>query len=335
MKLVVIMPALNEEATVAEVVARIPRRIPGLDAVEVIVVDDGSTDRTAELARAAGAEVVCHRVNRGVGAAFASGLDAALRRGAHVIVNMDSDGQFNPDDIPELIRPILEGGYGFVTCTRFGKPEFVPRMPRLKRWGNRMMARLVNWIIWGARFTDVSCGFRAYSRDTALRLNLFGRFTYTQETFIALAAHDVAMTEVPLRVRGVRESGESRVARSLWTYGRRAFTIIVRAMRDTRPLKFFGSVGLLTVFLGALADGFVFVRWCVTGRTHPFASLLVVGSAFLMMGFLLCVMALLADMVGRLRKTLEDVRYHLRKAEYDACRHNGSASPPPPGDKGR
>jgi len=317
MKLVVIIPALNEEETIASVIDRIPSHIEGVDTTEVVVVDDGSSDRTAELAAAAGAVVVSHPVNRGVGAAFGTGLDAALRRGADLIVNIDADGQFEPEDIPALIRPILTEGYGFVTCTRFSRKELVPEMPRLNRWGNALLARLVNWIIWSPRFTDVSCGFRAYSREAALRLNLFGRFTYTQEMLIDLASKGVAMTEVPLRVRGTRQQGKSRVADSLWLYGVKAGTILLRATRDTRPLKFFGGIGLAVFLFGALLGLIVFVYWCFTGQTSPIKSLLLGSGTFLTLGFLLTVMAMLADMIGRLRSTVEDVRYAQRKAYYE------------------
>lgn len=315
MKLVIIILALNEEKTIGDVIRRTPRDIEGIAATEAIVIDDGSTDRTAELARAAGAQVISHHSNLGVGAALATGMDAALRRGADIIVNMDGDGQFNPEDIPALIEPIRRG-YGFATCTRFARPELVPEMRRANRWGNRMMCRLINWIIWGANFTDVSCGFRAYSRDTALQLNLFGRFSYTQEMFIDLAGKDIRMTEVPLRVRGVREFGRSRVAGNLCRYANRAITIILRAMRDTRPLKFFGGIGLSVVMIGVVLGLIVFGFWLATRRTDPVKSLLIGSSVFLTLGFLLCTVALMADMIGRLRKTLEDIRYTLRRIEY-------------------
>jgi hypothetical protein len=179
-----------------------------------------------------------------------------------------------------------------------------------------MMCRLINWIIWGAHFTDVSCGFRAYARDTALQLNLFARFSYTQEMFIDLAGKDIRMTEVPLRVRGVREFGKSRVAGSLYRYAIRATTIILRAMRDTRPLKFFGGIGLSVVVIGVVLGLIVFGFWVATRRTDPVKSLLIGSSVFLTLGFLLCTVALMADMIGRLRKTMEEIRYTLRRIEY-------------------
>ncbi|MEL6110248.1 MAG: glycosyltransferase family 2 protein [Planctomycetota bacterium] len=312
-KLVVIIPALNEEATIKEVIERIPRRVDSISDVEVVVVDDGSTDATVSLARQAGATVVCHPSNRGVGAAFQTGIDAALRLRADVIVNMDADGQFRPEDLPELIRPVLEDGYGFATCTRFADPEKLPEMPRIKLWGNRMMCRIVGAITGGHRFTDVSCGFRAYSRDTALRLNLFGSFTYTQESFIDLASKRIAMTEVSLIVRGEREHGQSRVASNLWRYGFQSLTIILRAMRDGRPLLFFGLFAFVFLLLGGGQLLFVACWWLLTDRTSPWTSLITLGGVSCVMGITFMVLALVADQIGRGRKIQEELLYLQRR----------------------
>ena len=314
-KLVVILPALNEEKTVADVIRRIPRQIPGIGQVHVVVVDDGSTDATATLARQAGAHVVSHPSRRGVGAAFATGIETALRMGADYIVNMDADGQFNPADIPALLQPLLDGRADFATCTRFARKDLEPEMPWVKKWGNRLMCRIINWIIWGGHFTDVSCGFRAYSRETALRLNLFGTFTYTQETFIDLAAKGIRMVEVPLKVRGVREHGKSRVASNLWRYGTNALLIILRSMRDIRPLKFFGLISLILMVLGVVSGGFVFCWWLGTGGTSPFKSVLIGSATFLIVGFLVGILALLADMLGRMRKNQEQLLVLLKRRE--------------------
>ena len=312
MKLVVTIPALNESKTIADVIQGIPRPIDGVDEVEVVVVDDGSTDDTAERAQEAGAHVVSHGRTRGVGAAFRTGLAAALERGAGLIVNIDADGQFAPSDIPELIRPILDGQADFVTCTRFGRKDYVPKMPRAKRLGNRIICWIVNFVT-GQTFTDVSCGFRAYSRDTALRLNLFGDFTYTQETFIDLAGKHVRMVEVPLRVRGVREFGTSRVASSLPRYAVKSSAIMLRAARDLNPMKFFGTIGLAVFGIGCILGAVVLGHWCATGRTTPYTQFLTGSSVALILGFLLGVLALVADMLGRQRRILEELLYHRRK----------------------
>ena len=315
----VVIPALNEEKTIADVIRRIPCRIDGIEHVNATVIDDGSTDRTAEFAREAGAEVISNGVNRGLGLTFATGVDAALARGADVIVNMDGDGQFRPEDIPKLIAPILENRADFVTCTRFGNPEWIPDMPGTKLWGNRMMCRIINCVTRAKPgFTDVSCGYRAYSRDTALKLNLFGRFTYTQETFIDLAAKDVRMTEVPLQVRGERQHGKSRIARSLLKYGMQAGMILLRSARDLHPLRFFGAIGGILLLLGLAAGVFVFGHWLQTGRTTPYQSLLLGSGVSLILAFILFVIALLADMIGRLRKTVDHVFYLEKRRKHNS-----------------
>jgi len=307
MKLVVIIPALNEEATIGALIRGIPNNIPGADKVEVIVINDGSVDGTAPAASQAGATILTHRYNRGVGAAFRTGITAAVEAGADVVVNIDADGQFDPADIPTLIEPILTGQADMTTCSRFARKESVPEMPAIKRWGNKVMCRLINRICWGGHFTDVSCGFRAYSRQTAMQLTLFGNFTYTQESFIDLIAKGVHIVEVPLKVRGQREVGRSRVACNLSNYVANAVMIILRAARDTRPLTFFGSIGAVLFLLGILCGGTVFGWWLAPGHTSPLRSLLIGSVLFLTLGFLMIMLALIADMMGRQRRLIEQM----------------------------
>jgi glycosyltransferase involved in cell wall biosynthesis len=324
-RLVVMLPALNEETTIAGVLGRIPREIEGVCDVRALVVDDGSTDRTAELARQSGAVVVSHLQNSGVGAAFSTGIEQALAMGADVIVNMDADGQFQPEDIPTLIRPILHDGYGFATCSRFADPDNIPHMPKVKLWGNRMMCRLVNAITGTTKFSDVSCGFRAYSRDTAMRLNLYGKFTYTQETLIDLAMKGLPMTEVPLTVRGVREHGKSRVASNLWHYGFNTSMIILRAYRDWKPLVFFGIIALAFLLLGMGLIGFVGAWWMALGQTKPYTQLITLGGMSVVLGITFGVLALVADQIGRGRRIQEQLLYLERQRFYaTASESNGS-----------
>ena len=185
-RLLVIIPALDESATIQRVIAGIPRHIEGISDIQVLVVDDGSNDNTAELARDAGAFVVSHSTNLGVGAAIQTGLGEAVRSGVDIAVNVDGDGQFDPQDIEKLVRPILDGRAEFVTASRFKDPALAPKMPWLKRRGNGWMSSLVSFLS-RRKCHDVSCGFRAYSREVCLRLALQGRFTYTQETFLVLS----------------------------------------------------------------------------------------------------------------------------------------------------
>jgi len=315
MKLTVTIPAYNEEKTIQQVIKGIPQIIPGISKIQVIVVDDGSTDQTKKLAEEAGAKVISHIGNKGLGIAFATGLAASLENSADVIVNIDADGQFNPAHIPLLLAPILEGKAEFVTCSRFKDKRLIPKMPKIKIWGNRFMSWLVNFIVKG-NYTDVSCGFRAYTRDVALKLNLFGTFTYTQETFVDLAKKNVKIAEVALPVRGVREFGKSKIASNVFTYGVRSLAILIKAVRDFTPFKFFGSLGIFTTIMGTVLAIFVFVHWLQTKQTYPYRSLVTLSSAFLIIGFMLFMLGFLADMIHRQRKIEEEILYLLKKERY-------------------
>lgn len=311
-RLLVAMPALNEAATVADVVARVPRDIPGVREVLILVVDDGSTDRTAELARGAGALVVSHGRNRGVGAAMQTAVDEAVRHQVDVMVNIDSDGQFNPDDIPTVIGPILRDEAEFVTASRFADKALTPTMPVVKRFGNWGMARLVSGIV-GQRFDDVSCGFRAYSRETLLKLVLTGSFTYTQESFLLLAQRGVHMVEVPVKVRGVREHGKSRVASNVLNYGMRTSRIIFTVIRDYSPEVLFHPVAGLLALLALGFGVFFFGHYAFRGQFSPH-----LWSGFLaafLFGLAVMVFALgqVAVMISRVRTMHERELYILRR----------------------
>jgi glycosyltransferase involved in cell wall biosynthesis len=342
MKLVVTIPALNEEKTIYQVVSGVPRDIRGITETEVIVVNDGSTDDTAKEALRAGAIVVSLPGKGGLGHVFRTGLERAMRRGADIIVNIDGDGQFNPADIRKLIQPLLEDKADFVTCSRFANPEFRPTMPIVKYYGNQWVTKMINWICGGTNFTDVSCGFRAFNREAAYRLTLFGRFTYTQECFIDLFSKGLRMAEVPLKVRGVREFGKSRIASSIWKYATNSFPIILRAMRDIQPLKFFGGIAIMFGGLGLMCGLFVlgwylyntervapgvFVR---SYKTTPFTSLIPISGVFITLSFVLGVLALLADMMGRHRRISEEMLYLARRRVYSSKRTVRVSLPPVP-----
>ncbi len=317
-KLVVMMPALNEAKTIGNVIDGIPREIAGVSEVGVVVVDDGSTDGTGDIARQRGAIVVRHPQRMGLGQSFADALDRSLREGADIIVNIDADGQFDPAQIPELVGPILRDEADFVTASRFARKDLIPKMPWIKRWGNRQMCRLVNLATGTTQLSDVSCGFRAFSRPAALHLNLVGAFTYTHESIIDLAGKGYRVAEVPLKVRGVREHGESRMARNPFLYGVRAFMIVLRAMCYTRPLAFFGGTAAVLFGLGMLQGLFVFGHWLNTGRTAPYRSVLIGSSLFLILAFLTGILALLSDMLGRLGNVAEELYLQMKRERYAA-----------------
>lgn len=315
MKLIVLMPALNEAATIARVIRSIPEHLPAISSREVLVVDDGSTDATVTESRAAGASVVSHGTNRGVGMAFRTGITEALKRGADYIVHLDADGQFNPADISSLLQPLFDNRADIATCTRFAKKEFQPVMPPIKVWGNRMVARIVSFVT-GQHFTDVACGFRALTRDAALRLTLFGRFTYTQEMFLDAVQKDLRILEVPLRVRGEREVGTSRIYTGAWDYALRSAAILFRAIRDNSPFQVFGFFAAVVGGLGLLAGGFVFIHWLQTGQTFPYRSMVTLSAVLILLSAFFGTIALLADMLRRQRRIQEELLYYARRDFY-------------------
>jgi glycosyltransferase involved in cell wall biosynthesis len=318
MKLVVMIPAYNEEETIGEVIRGIPR---DMDAeVQVLVIDDGSTDNTRSVAMGAGADkVVSHRDNNGVGVAFRTGIEAALDMGADIIVNIDADGQFDPADIPRLIKPIVGNEVDMVTGSRFLDRNLEQEIPRIKRFGNRVFTGLINRLT-GNNFTDTQCGFRAYSKEAALRLNLFGDFTYTQEVFIDLVTKGMKIGEVPLQARykGIRRS---RVASSIPAYTWRALFIIIRTIRDSRPLAFFGTIGFVSFFTGGVLELVLLIRLLLIHRIYPFMALVWVGLVFIILGFLLIILALIADLIGRQIRTQEEVLYLHKRERYGRGNH--------------
>lgn len=314
-KLCIVIPALNEAATIAQVINGIPKQIPGINEQEIIVVDDGSTDETATLARALGAQVVSHGQTRGVGAAFRTGIQEALRRQADMIVHIDGDGQFDPTDIPQLIAPIQNGAADIVTCTRFSDPKRYPKMPLLKKIGNKIVRSIVNRAV-DRHFTDVSCGYRAYSREAALRLTLFSSFTYTHEVILDAVLKGLRIQEIRLEVRGERAVGKSRVAKNIFVYGVRWLAIFFRTLRDSSPFQVFGVLASFSGGAGILIGIFLFIHWLQTGQTFPYRSLVTVSAVFILLGTFLMTIALLADMLRRQRILIEELLYHARKETY-------------------
>lgn len=309
MKIIAFIPAYNEENTIKDVI------IGALNYVdEVIVVDDGSTDQTAQRANEAGAFVHSNPRNLGVGATFKNGINVAMDRGADALVTLDGDNQFYVEDIPRLIEPILKGEADLVTGTRFSKEGMGQEMGKTKAFGNRFFSKLISRLT-GQEFSDTQCGFRAYSREALMRLNLYGKFTYTQEVFLNLVKKNLAVTEVPIKVKP-RKNGRSRVVKNPFHYGIRAMKIILLAERDHYPLKFFGVLSAAFFIPALVSLALVLANWLFYQQTNPYSNLITIGGFLFLMGVVMLVVALFADMIGRQRQLQEEILYHLRKSNY-------------------
>src|SRR6185369_7812588 len=238
-----------------------------------------------------------------------------LDRGADLIVSLDADGQFNPADIPALIAPVLAGQAEFTTASRFKDPSLTPEMPWSRLWGNRLMSRIISSLT-RQRFYDVSCCMRCYGRRAALQLYLLARFTYTQEVFLNLAFREVRIVEVPIRVRGQREFGTSRVAGSLWRYGLRTAAIIVRSYRDYWPLQFFGAIAVALLACATLLGGFFLYHYATTGQFRPHTWAGVAAGACVGLAALTIHIGLIGDMLNRHRIYLEELLYRQRDSGW-------------------
>lgn len=315
MKLIILIPAFNEEKTIGQVIDDIPAALLGIDERQIVVVDDGSSDRTGEIAEMKGAVIIRCKKNRGLGMAFQSGLEKALELGADILITIDADMQFSPGEIPKLIKPILNGEADFVTGSRFIDRSFVPKnMPWIKQWGNHRVAEIISWAT-GVKFCDVSCGFRAYSLESMLRLNIFGNFTYTQETFLDLSFKGLAIAEIPVTVRYF-DDRESRVAGSIVAYAIKSADIIFRAIKDYYPLRFFGWTGFAIFMVGFFCGVFSIFHYILSGAFSPFKAVALAGAFFCSIGILVFFIGILADLIGNIRLTQEKILYYKKKRLY-------------------
>jgi len=304
MKLIIQIPCLNEAETLPETLKVLPRQVPGFTLVEWLVVDDGSQDKTAEVATALGVDhVVRHRRNKGLARAFITGLNECLRLGADVIVNTDGDNQYEADDIPKLVAPILEGKADIVIGAR---PINTHKHFSLTK---KLLQKVGSWVVRQVSHTDVpdtTSGFRAFNREAAQRTMVFNEYTYTLETIIQAGHRKLAITSVPVRVNEVKRP--SRLFRSIPAYVRQSIITIVRIYVIYRPFHFFGSIGLL-FFLAGILIGVRFLYYYLTGDGSGHLQSLILMSVLLGMGFQTVLIAFVADLFAANRKMLEEIRY--------------------------
>ena len=316
-KLIIQIPCYNEAETLPVTLADLPRAVAGCDSVEWLVIDDGSRDDTAAVARAHGVDhVVTHPTNRGLAAAFMSGLDYAIGAGADIVVNTDADNQYNAGDIPALTQPIVDGKADIVVGAR--PIETIEHFSPVKK----LLQKLGSWVVRVASKTDIPdapSGFRAMSRAAAQRLTVFSDYTYTLETIIQAGQKAMAITSVPIRVNG--DLRPSRLVKSISSYIRRSIVTIIRVFAIYRPFRFFASIGAVLFGAGFLIGLRFVYKWLTNEHGYEgHIQSLILASSLLIIGFHTILIAFVADLQAANRKLLEEIRTLSLEARD---RHNG------------
>ncbi|MFZ2187745.1 MAG: glycosyltransferase family 2 protein [Candidatus Moraniibacteriota bacterium] len=314
MRLIVNLPAFNEEAKIENTIKNIPRTFIGIDEVLVQVIDDGSTDRTVQEAHAGGADIVIsHDGNRGLGVMFRTARESALENGADILVNIDADGQFDPNDIQKIIDPILAHTADMVIADRFSKST-AENIPFLKDKLNRLGAWIVGSAL-GRPVVDLTCGFRGHNRETLLRLNDPAGFTYTQETIIDAIGKNLKLTWIPVQVTYF-EGRKSRVVKTIWKYVNNSARIIVKAFRDIRPMKFFATPGTILILIAVLLLTIFLGFYFPDMKVAPYRNYLFASAILFLIGLQLVIFGLIADMVKGARMLNEEILYRMRVEKY-------------------
>jgi glycosyltransferase involved in cell wall biosynthesis len=314
-KLIVQIPCFNEEDTLAETVADIPRHIDGIDSVEVLIIDDGSTDRTIEVARECGVDhVVVNTANQGLARTFSRGIDACLKQGADIIVNTDGDNQYAGKDIPKLVAPILDGEADLVIGDRS------PHKSTEFSWLKRKLQYLGSWVVRrlsGAWVPDAVSGFRAFSREAALRLTVLSAFSYTIETVIQAGRKNMVIASVPIDTNPMTR--ESRLARSIPDFIQRSVVTMIRVYTMYKPLRVFLFVGSVLVLLG-LIPIVRFIFYYASGGGGGHIQSLILGSLLVSSGFGVLVVGMIADLISFNRQLVEMTLERVKKIELEQLR---------------
>lgn len=314
MKLIIQIPCYNEEKNLPDTLSDLPKTIPGVDRIETLVIDDGSQDRTVEVARRNGVDHILQLKNhQGLARAFSAGIDRSLNLGADIIVNTDADNQYAGQDIPRLVQPVLEGKADLVVGARQFEavPHFSWFKKKLLRWGSAVTRALSQ-----TEVEDVVSGFRAFSREAAIRLTILSEYSYTIENLIQLGREKLKIVSVPIRTNP--KSRESRLIKNVPHFvGQQAATVL-RVYATYHALKVFLALGLLIILPGVL--GFVrFLYYYWNGRGGGHIQSLIFSSAMFLLGFLVLIFGLIADLIGNNRKLIERTLYRIKRMELESA----------------
>jgi glycosyltransferase involved in cell wall biosynthesis len=325
-KLIIQIPCLNEAATLPATLADLPDAVPGIDVIETLVIDDGSRDGTSDVARACGVDhIVRLRRNKGLAAAFMAGIDASLKKGADFIVNTDADNQYAADDIARLLQPLLKGEADIVIGDRniAGLEHMSPRKRRLQRLGSWVVRQVSNTTV-----PDTTSGFRAYTREAALRMTIVSEFSYTLESIIQAGKKRMAIAHVPVATNP--RTRESRLFDSIFSYIKRSAATIVRIYAMYEPLKVFTYIGLTIFGVGfVVALRFLYLYLTEFTGGARYIQSLIFSAVLMIVGFQVLLIGLLADVISANRKLLEDLLYRVRSLEIPPPGEEQAAPPAP------
>jgi len=310
MKLIIQIPCLNEAETLPKTLADLPKAIPGIDQIETLVIDDGSSDETSDVARANGVQHIVRLTKRkGLAHVFQIGLDASLKRGADVIVNTDADGQYKGEDIPRLVQPILDGKADIVIGNRDIEhiKQFSWIKKRLQRLGSAVVRQLA-----GSKVPDATTGFRAYNREAALRLNIISNYTYTLESIIQAEHKNLAIENITVQTNAVHRP--SRLFKNIPQYIQRSLITMIRVWAMYNPMRMFLNLAVICLCIGGLIGWrFLIHYWAGQGVGH--IQSLILAAVFMISGIQLLIIGLIADLVAANRRLMEETLLKIKKVE--------------------
>jgi glycosyltransferase involved in cell wall biosynthesis len=310
MKLVIQIPCYDEEESIGRTLDELPGHLDGIDTIEVLIIDDGSSDRTAEGARRHGAHhVVSLKNHQGLATAFRTGLKSALELGADLIVNTDADNQYRASDLPALIEPILEGRADITIGAR--PVQEIAEFSHLKKWLQRFGSRVVRWVS-GTSVADAPCGYRAFSAEAARAINVFTNYTYTLETIIQAGLKNMAVESVPIRTN--KSIRPSRLMRNSADYVKRSTLTIIRVFMIYSPMRFFAWPGIVLFVIGGII-GFRFLFLFLADEGQGHVQSLILAAILIVVGTVLCIFSLIAELIAVNRRLLEEIQTRLRSLE--------------------